>query len=165
MKHRPSIQQVRERLDYDPETGVFRWRTARVKSRVGTIAGAVSNGHRAILIDGRLYGAHILAWLLMTGEWPSSHIDHRDLNGDNNAWLNLRLAGKRENAQNTGRRADNSSGFKGVAWDGKRRKWRADIRVPNGPRKHLGMFDDPAEGHAAYVAAAQHLFGEFWRAS
>ncbi|HQJ52833.1 MAG TPA: AP2 domain-containing protein [Anaerolineae bacterium] len=75
------------------------------------------------------------------------------------------MATKSQNAQNTPRRVDNTSGFKGVAWDARRGKWRADIRVPGGKRKHLGMHDDPAVGHAAYVAAAKELFGEFGRAS
>lgn len=165
MKQRPTPTHVRERLDYDAETGVIRWRTAHVKSRVGTVAGAVSHGHRAIRIAGRLYGAHVLAWVIETGQWPSRDIDHRDLDGLNNRWVNLRLATKNQNAQNTGVRSDNSSGFKGVAWDGAKGKWRADIRLPDGPRKFLGLFDDPALGHQAYVTAAQQHFGEFARAS
>lgn len=165
MNNRATAAHVRERLSYDPATGIFRWRTARVSARIGSLAGTTCDGRRKIQVAGRTYGAHVLAWAYMTGEWPPMGIDHKDLNGENNRWDNLRLATKRENAQNTGLRANNRSGFKGVAWDGKRGKWRADIRVPNGPRKHLGMFDDPALGHAAYVAAAQKLFGEYWRAS
>lgn len=163
--NRPTAQDVRSRLNYDPETGVFTWRTSKVPARVGTVAGAVSNGRRAILVAGRLYGAHVLAWVIVTGDWPERGIDHRDLDGLNNRWTNLRLATKSQNAQNTPRRVDNTSGFKGVAWDARRGKWRADIRVPGGKRMHLGMHDDPAVGHAAYVAAAKELFGEFGRAS
>lgn len=138
---------------------------AKVRARVGTEAGSSSVGRRSICIDGVFYGAHILVWLITTGEWPPIGIDHRDLDGLNNRWSNLRLATKSQNGQNTRRRADNTSGFKGVAWDAGRGKWRADIRVPNGPRKHLGMFEDPAVGHAAYVQAAKMLFGEYGRAS
>jgi 5-methylcytosine-specific restriction endonuclease McrA len=48
----------------------------------------------------------------------------------------------------------NTSGFKGVSWDSARRKWRADL----GGRA-LGRFDTPEAAHAAYVTAAEQLFG------
>ncbi len=65
--------------------------------------------------------------------------DHINRNGLDNRRCNLRLATASQNGCNTGKRKDNTSGYKGVCWDHK--KWRAYIRV-NGKRIHLGLFDD-----------------------
>jgi len=64
-----------EVLDYDRESGIFRWRVrptnlGRVKA--GDIAGTVenSNGHRYIRFEKRDYIASRLAWLFIYGECP-----------------------------------------------------------------------------------------------
>ena len=164
MKTEPTAEYVRSRLAYDPDTGVFRWKTNRYPSRVGQVTGAVKDGYLQIYLDGRLYRAHRLAWLIMTGLWPSDEVDHINRVRGDNRWNNLRAATKSQNAMNTSVRADNRSGFKGVAWDAGRKKWRADIRLPY-VRKHLGMFESPELAHKAYVAAAAVHFGEYGRTS
>jgi hypothetical protein len=75
---------------------------------------------------------------------------------------NLRPATKSQNAANRGKTCNNTSGFKGVWWRRRYRKWQATIGV-NGKRFYLGMFDTPEAAHAAYAAAAQRLHGEFAR--
>lgn len=89
-------------------------------------------------------------------------VDHIDGNGLNNTRVNLRVANSTENARNTRLRKDNTSGFKGVTWHKKNRKWRAVIKVDGG-QKHLGMFDTLEAAYAAYCKAALHYFGEFAR--
>ena len=56
-------------------------------------------------------------------------------------------------------RIDNKSGYKGVAWNRKAKKWRAQIYV-NGTNKHLGYFKTVKLAHIAYIAAAQTYFGD-----
>jgi hypothetical protein len=90
-------------------------------------------------------------------------IDHIDGDGLNNRRANLRLATNTTNAQNTRRRIDNTSGFKGVSWHPGERKWLAKIKV-FGRAKHLGYFNDPEVAHYAYIAAASTFFGDFARA-
>lgn len=158
----PTIEYVRSRLSYDPGTGLMTWKTNRVRSFVGREAGTLHNGYRVVVLLGRMYRVHRLAWLLMTGAWPEDEIDHVNLDRSDNRWANLRAADKRGNACNTGVRTDNKSGFKGVCWDKARGRWRADIRLPH-TRKHLGMFTDPKEAHAAYSRAAVTHFGPFAR--
>lgn len=63
---------------------------------------------------------------------------------------------------NTGKRADNTSGYKGVTWDKREQKWRARIGK-EGKRKHLGYFDTAEEAHEAYKNAAPEYHGEFAR--
>ncbi len=85
---------LKELLEYDPDTGIFRWRNApNRRIRAGAIAGNLDTyGNRQIRVDGKSYLAHRLAVLYVTGSWPTTDIGHRDLNNDNNAWGNLRQA-------------------------------------------------------------------------
>ena len=81
-------------LHYDLDTGLFTRRVARCnRVKVGDVAGGVSSkGEVQIRVFGRLYMAHQLAWLYVTGVWPEHEIDHRNLDRTNNAWENLRAA-------------------------------------------------------------------------
>jgi hypothetical protein len=162
---------VRELLDYDPETGIFLWKVDRTNGRghvfraAGSEAGYIAalnktNYYRQIMIDGRTYRAHRLAWLYMTGSWPANGIDHADGDGTNNSWCNLREATRSENGGNSRRRSDNVSGAKGVRLD--RGKWVAQITVA-GKICRLGTFNTLEAAAAAYEAAAIERFGEFAR--
>lgn len=88
--------------------------------------------------------------------------DHKDGNGLNNCRSNLRLANSYQNAQNSRRRTDSTSPYKGITFDKSKNKWKADIRV-NGVTHRLGYFDTPETAYGAYCAAAIKLHGEFAR--
>ena len=90
-------------------------------------------------------------------------VDHISCDGLDNRRENMRLATRAQNSQNSRIRIDNKSGFKGVCWNKKCKKWSAQITVFN-KGKHLGLFTTPESAHAAYVDAANRLFGEFARA-
>lgn len=157
----PTAELVRELLIYNPETGVFTWRVNRGWLKAGTVAGSPHRAGYTILgIALRMYRAHRIAWLYMTGKWPADAIDHINGIRDDNRWANLREATWQENLRSTKRRIDNTSGFKGVRKEGT--KWVASI-YPNRKRIKLGTFDTPEEAHAAYCAAAEQLYGEFAR--
>lgn len=68
-----------EILHYDPQTGIFRWRTGK---RKGHVAGTRhdARGHLKVSIKYRRYLLHRLAWLWMTGAMPRCDVKHR--NGD-----------------------------------------------------------------------------------
>jgi hypothetical protein len=161
-----TAERLRELLDYEPETGVFRWAVDRGpgRPRVGDAAGsadATKDGRIIIKIAGRKHKAHRLAWLSVTGAWPVGEIDHRDGNPANNAWANLREATRAENARNSKRPAHNRSGFKGVRPKPNGR-WEAFI-TKDSRWITLGRFPTAEEAHAAYVAAAHEHHGEFAR--
>lgn len=161
-------KELRRMLNYDPATGVFTWLVKPNRNiRVGSVAGCFgkgSPGYCYIKIGGRDYLAHRLAWLYMTGEWPTEQIDHRDTDRLNNQWRNLRAANRSQNKANGKRQINNTSGFKGVYWDARYRKFCARIRV-NGKTIHLGYRITAEEAHALYVAAALEHYGEFARAA
>ncbi|WP_371833424.1 HNH endonuclease [Ferirhizobium litorale] len=88
---------LKDVLHYDPETGRFRWLvTNSVRAIAGSPAGSVANrGHVSVRIDGRAYQAHRLAWLYMTGVWPTHMVGHADSDVKNNRWVNLHVRTKR----------------------------------------------------------------------
>lgn len=148
---------LKEMLIYDPTTGVFRWRV-RPNGRicVGDEAGNVHvKGYRYIQLDRRLYFAHRLAWLYMTGEWPKGQVDHKNARRDDNRWKNLRDVTREVNAQNR-RTASvkNSAGLLGVSKH--YGKFQATIFV-GGKNRHLGTFVTAETAHAAYVGAKRRL--------
>ena len=89
-------------------------------------------------------------------------IDHRDGDPLNNRRSNLRLATHQQNQRNQGLRISSKSGFKGVTWHKRDRKWRACMTLDN-RHVHLGYFDDPVKASEAYAAAATKAHGEFLR--
>ena len=156
---------LRELLKYDPETGQFTWLVSTAEF-VGKIAGFPKRdrAYWLIQIGPKRYRAHRLAWFYMTGEWPKDLIDHRDGDGLNNRWANLREADSSKNTQNSRRRSDNRSGLKGVNFVARLNKWKSRVSL-NGKRIYLGSFATPEAAHAAYAAKAIELHGEFARAA
>ena len=162
-RSRLTCERLHELLDYDSETGEFRWQERVSQSiKAGDIAGRMDRyGYRLITIKGRTYRAHHLVFFYMTGKWCRAVIDHRDGDPSNNRWVNLRRATQSQNCANRRRHKNNASGFKGVTRIESGR-WRAIINK-KGRRHDLGLFATAEEAHAAYVAAARKLFGEFAR--
>lgn len=159
-----TVERLREVLDYDSDTGIFVWRCApSPQVQVGDVAGHLNKkGYVYIGIDGNLYLAQRLAWLYVTGEWPATGIDHKDLDPSHNWFSNLREATQLQNLKNVPRHKDNQSGYKGVIFDKTRGKYRAEI-MTDGKRKYLGRFNTGVEAHAAYSAASLQQHGEFGR--
>ena len=87
-------------------------------------------------------------------------VDHKNGKGLDCRRDNLRLATKKQNQYNRGKNRRNTSGYKGVGWDKRYKKWAARI-VVSGKTKHIGYYDSPELAHAAYCEKAKELHGEF----
>lgn len=154
-----NLEELRKVLNYDPATGVFIW-LARLSNRakIGAEAGTIgSEGYRTITVHGSRHYAHRLAWAWVHGSFPTDLVDHKNKNRLDNSIDNLRPATRKQNAENSGIRSHNTSGFKGVTWSKDRCKWVAQINH-NGEHKTLGYFDSPALASTAYSQAADKLF-------
>lgn len=93
--------ELRERLQYNPDTGRWVWLKSDRGGWVGKPAGTLdAKGYWVIKIDGQSYKASRLAFLYMTGEWPPEEMDHIDRTPWNDCWINLRPATRTENNQN-----------------------------------------------------------------
>lgn len=164
-------QLLNELVHYNPETGAF---TLLYRDRIhfksdgrhkhwndrfaGRLAGYVRcNGYVFITILDKKYRAHRLAWLYMTGEFPSDQIDHINGIRSDNRWSNLRSVTNEINAKNQKRKKNNSSGVTGVWWSKQKRKWVAEIMV-NYKKIHIGLFSEIEKATAARKEA-EKMYG------
>ena len=87
-------------------------------------------------------------------------LDHANQNGLDNRRINLREATPSQQQANRGMQPNNTSGYKGVYWNRKERKWGARIEI-NYRAVRLGSFADPLDAARAYNRAALEAWGEF----
>lgn len=155
-------EELHKILDYDPLTGIFRWKVAKgYKIKVGSIAGSeTGRGYLRIVIDNKKYMAHRLAWFHTFGEWPPKFIDHINGNKLDNKLSNLRLATRAENGYNRPALKNNTSGVKGVYWHTGEEKWRGRMHV-DGVEIQIGRWDSLDEARLAMEKARKDLHGEF----
>lgn len=150
----PSQERLKELLNYDPDTGVFTWKTAVSNINVGDVAGHIKpHGYRHLGIDGNYYLAHRLAWVYMTGDDPGSlTVDHRNRVRSDNWFSNLRLATQQDQLRN--------KSAKGIHYSKRDRSWTAHIKL-DGKKLHLGSFQCPWQAYDAYWTARKQYFGAF----
>jgi hypothetical protein len=155
------IPYLRECLDYEPATGLVRWRErprnhfmndAKWRAWNGSWPGCVAGysmklGYRliSITINGQKHHilAHRAAWALTYGEYPPLHIDHWDGDPANNRINNLKAVTVSQNHQNRG-------SVTGVYFDPHRLRWQAKIQIDN-RTVHLGNHSTEEAAHQAYL--------------
>lgn len=149
-------EEIKNFLDYCPETGLFTWVVDAAKNvKAGKIAGCIqSHGYIYIALKKKRYSAHRLAWFFCYGKWPTKHIDHINGNKTDNRIENLREATTSENGQNRAANKNTKTGFKGVTAHNK--KFRAEI-THQGKTHYLGVFMTAKEASEAYKKAAKQL--------
>ena len=150
-------KKLKSLLRYEPETGLFYWLVARQRVKAGAQAGYLNKkGYTRIKVDGKLYRAHRLAYLYMTGFWPEPEVDHKDGDKSNNRWRNLRPATSSQNKYNTPAR--NKLGVKGVYPSGE--KFQVLLRE-NGKAGYFGTFDTIEQAEIVSLEHQKRLHGEF----
>jgi hypothetical protein len=134
---------LKELLDYNPDTGDFTNKVMRsLRAMPGQIAGNLTpRGYIDIVIFGKKYKAHRLAWFYVYGVWPTNNIDHINRSKIDNRIANLRDITQAQNGQNKTIHTNNSSGHTGVMWHKATQRWRARIHV-SGKEIYLGQFND-----------------------
>lgn len=151
--------ELKERLHYNPETGVFtRIKSFNNKPEAGWIS---TRGYHRIYTCKKDYPAHHLAWLYCYGYLPKQ-IDHINGIKTDNRIRNLREASSLENNRNIGLSSLNKSGFKGVHFDSKSGKWRARASL-NNKNIHLGWFTSKYDAADAYKEFAKKHHREYYK--
>ena len=159
-----TVQELKELLHYNPDTGVFTWLVKRSGIKLGDVAGTKrkNDGKTYIIIsvDGKKYRAHRLAFLYMTSDFPELICDHINGNGIDNRWYNLREVDYVNNNRNMKLRVDNSSGTPGVYWNKKDKRWQVSIKVGKN-RGYIGQYKKLKDAVEARLAAErEHGFHE-----
>lgn len=90
--------------------------------------------------------------------------DHVNMDRLDNRSTNLRHATRSENLRNAPAHSSNTSGFKGVSWNGRAGKWQAHIRF-HGKQHSLGHHATREAAFAAYCNSAKQMHGEFARSA
>ncbi len=95
----PDIEWLRDRVKYDPETGLFE----TLLSDLGSVGHERDADGYVVLSVGkvgntaRLEQAHRVAFVMMLGRWPEGMVDHINHDRSDNRWSNLRECTAAEN--------------------------------------------------------------------
>jgi hypothetical protein len=170
-------EELRRIVHYDPIAGEFTWLRREPRSGIERIDNGWNTrfegkpiamrldrkGYRIIgIVPHGNMAAHRLAWLYVTGAWPTCEIDH--INGIplDNRIANLREATRLQNVSNQKIRVNNTTGIKGVSWSKKSKRWYAYISQER-KMYALGLFDNLDEAVKTRKDAEIRFFGEFNR--
>ena len=160
----PPLEELKEFLDYNPDTGIFTWIKPRKGARLNHVAGSLrttdkTRGYIYIKFKDALYRANRLAYYMHHGIDPLEKlVDHIDGDKSNNKINNLRLATHLDNQKNRKLQINSTSGQTGVCR--KRQGWVSYISVDK-KRIHLGFFADKEDAVQARIEAEKKYFGEF----
>lgn len=151
-----SQERLKQVLSYDPDTGIF-FRKTKHRRWKDKPCGSTTKGRVYIQVDKKLYLAHRLAFLYMTGEWPKHQVDHINVQQEDNRWNNLRDVLQRVNLENKIRaKAGTATGLLGVQINNKCNSYMARISA-KGKVYYLGSYDTPEKAYAVYVEAKRKL--------
>ncbi len=144
-------KRLQELFTYEADTGIF------IRKSTRKPAANIHNGYVRVGIDYKEYRAHRLAYLYMTGEFPTGIVDHINHCKTDNRWSNLRVVSHQENCKNMSLYKTNHSGSIGVYFHSRDKIWTACIYA-DGKKKHLGCFSNKdAAIHAR--EQANNLYG------
>jgi hypothetical protein len=116
-------------------------------------------GHGALAVDGRNVGAHRFSYELAIGPIPTGLvIDHMCHNPPCVNPAHLRAVTHKQNIENqVGAHRTSRSGIRGVRFDPRRNKWRAEIKH-HGNRINVGSFSTAEAAQSAVIDARNILF-------
>lgn len=148
-------KRLKQLVEYDYTTGVFTRKVSRGGNIKGSTCGSKrSDGYLQIILDGRCYKAHRLAFIYVTGEEPQGAVDHINHLRTDNAWSNLRDVTTSVNNRNRSMCTRNTSGYVGVSWCGRIKRWRAKYRA-GGKSVYVGCYTDRHEAGKAVKEARE----------
>lgn len=158
-----SIPELKQRFNYDPETGALTYAQPCGKMKPGDEAGTLGgDGYLVFFIGRTKYRVHRVAWAIHHGRWPKKQIDHRDTIRTHNWIDNLREATQSQNQQNKKIYRNNSTGYKGVTLHRPSGRYQACVYA-NGKAHYLGYYDSPEAASDAATSKREELHRSFTR--
>jgi hypothetical protein len=109
--------------------------------------------------NGRANRKQIYMHREITGAKKGEVVDHLNHQTLDNRKSNIRVCSQTFNNANHRMRTDNTSGYKGVYWNKRDKKWTAQINF-KGKNRNLGNFDSKNDAARMYNFWALDLFGE-----
>ena len=160
-----SVEKLRELLDYDPETGVLKWKkTVNSRAVKGSPAGNLDpSGYVKLRIAGVLLRAHRVAWAIHHGVWPDDEIDHRNRVRNDNRIGNLRIAGRVGNTRNYSPLSLNAETLaRSIRYveDGRPNPWRVEMKVDR-QRIPSRSFDNLLDAAACAASTRNKMLADF----
>ncbi len=141
---------IRQSLDYDPKTGVFKRLKRMGRYDENKPVGCKAGRYLQLNAAGKRFRGHQLAWFFVYGYIPKE-IDHINGDGMDNRIENLREVTHQQNIHN--HRVPpkhNTTGYLGVSYFKQMKKYSSYITL-NGKKKHLGYFSNPEDAHLVYL--------------
>jgi hypothetical protein len=151
-------EKLKSIIHYCPDTGIFTRLSNGTKYSKGDIITSLLHGsYYRVMIDGKRYLCHRLAFLYIEGKMPDGIVDHINRDTKDNRFTNLRHAERRGNNININKKKNNTSGYTGVVFHKKTKKWRAQYA-----KGHIGLFDKKEDAFDAYCNACKKEYGDFF---
>lgn len=155
---------LKQCIDYNPETGEFKWKITQSSNVYGNDAFSVKvYGNNYVSLKTEIlrkkYTTNRLIVFWMTGFMPSPNriVITIDNNALNLKWSNIKVGNHSEG--NMKKKNYGELAYKGVCFHKPTKKYLTKIKI-NGKSKHLGLFKTEAEAAEAYMKAAQKHYGE-----
>ena len=152
-------------IAYSPATGKA-YRFSKSPSNVGwnlITPGTCHGMYTQLLVAKTMMRLHRIIGLVFLGLSTNQvidHIRHADGTHAQDCLANLRIASRAENLQNSRKRKNNTTGYKGVQFHKRLSKYQASITIEH-IRKNLGLFNTPEPAFIAYATASRLLHKEF----
>lgn len=141
--------------------GNLYWKKSSKGTKKDAKCGWVSKTCVQFELNQKNYKLHRLIFLFHYGYIPQI-IDHIDGNPHNNKIENLREATQSQNMMNSKIRKNNTSGYKGITFHKKMKKWLAQADF-NKKHYYLGLYNTKEEAHAVAKEFRLKNFGEYYR--
>ena len=155
-------KELQKLYEYKDGNLYYKTRTSN-RINIGDIVGYINkqSGYVELYFNKKKTRAHRLIWIYHNGDIANKlQIDHINGIRHDNKIENLRLANNTQNSYNRPKTKKGTSGYKGVFWNIKGKKWESKIQI-NGKLKYLGLFPTKELAYEAYCKAAKQIQGDY----